>query len=46
MRKLDCYIDEFIKYKESEGRSPEKTISRYIVYINESFEYLNIKINN
>ena len=43
MRKLDCYIDEFIKYKESEGRSPEKTISRYIVYIKESFEYLNIK---
>lgn len=43
MRKLDDYIDEFIKYKESEGRSPEKTISRYIVYINESFEYLNIK---
>ena len=42
MRKLDCYIDEFIKYKESEGRSPEKTISRYIVYINESFEYLSI----
>ena len=43
MRKLDDYLDEFIKYKESEGRSPEKTISRYIVYINESFEYLNIK---
>ena len=43
MRKLDDYINEFVEYKLSEGRSPEKTISRYIVYINESFEYLNIK---
>lgn len=42
MKKLDVYIDEFIKYKLSEGRSPEKTISRYIKYINEAFEYLNI----
>ena len=43
MRKLDDYINEFVEYKLSEGRSPEKTISRYIVYIKESFEYLNIK---
>ena len=43
MKDLNNFIDEFINYKISEGRSPEKTISRYIVYINESFEYLNIK---
>ena len=42
MRKLDVYIDEFVKYKESEGRDITKTISRYIKYINEAFEYLNI----
>ena len=43
MKNLDDYIDEFVNYKISEGRDIEKTISRYIVYINESFEYLNIK---
>lgn len=43
MKDLNNFINEFINYKISEGRSPEKTISRYIVYINESFEYLNIK---
>lgn len=42
MKDLKVYIDEFIKYKESEGRDAEKTIGRYIVYINESFKYLNI----
>ena len=43
MRKLDDYVNEFAKYKISEGRDITKTISRYIKYINESFEYLNIK---
>ena len=27
----DVYIDEFAKYKESEGRDITKTISRYIM---------------
>ena len=43
MKKLDDYVDEFSKYKLSEGRSPEKTISRYVSYIKEMFEYMNIK---
>lgn len=43
MRKLDDYVNEFMEYKLSEGRDITKTISRYIKYINESFEYLNIK---
>ena len=43
MKDLNNFISEFVEYKLSEGRSPEKTISRYIVYIKESFEYLNIK---
>ena len=43
MKDLNNFIDEFVKYKESEGRDVTKTISRYIKYINESFEYLNIK---
>lgn len=43
MKDLNNCIDEFINYKISEGRSPEKTISRYIVYIKEMFEYMNIK---
>ena len=42
MKDLNVYIDEFVKYKESEGRDITKTISRYITYINEAFEYLNI----
>lgn len=43
MKDLNNYLDEFVKYKISEGRDVEKTIYRYIKYINESFEYLNIK---
>ena len=43
MKDLNVYIDEFVNYKISEGRSPEKTISRYVTYINEMFEYMNIK---
>ena len=43
MEDLNVYINEFIDYKISEGRNIEKTIGRYIVYINEAFEYLNIK---
>ena len=42
MKDLNNFIDEFVKYKESEGRDAEKTIGRYITYINEAFEYLNI----
>lgn len=42
MKKLDDYVNEFAKYKESEGKNITKTISRYIVYIKEAFEYLNI----
>ena len=42
MKELKVYINEFVEYKLSEGRNIEKTISRYIVYINESFEYLSI----
>ena len=43
MKKLDDYVNEFAKYKISEGRSPEKTISRYLSYIKEMFEYMNIE---
>ena len=43
MKKLDDYVNEFAKYKISEGRNAEKTISRYIIYIKEMFEYMNIK---
>ena len=43
MKKLDDYVNEFVKYKISEGRNAEKTISRYISYIKEMFEYMNIK---
>ena len=46
MRKLDDYVNEFVAYKKSEGRWPEKTISRYIVYIKEMFDYMNIKTLN
>ena len=42
MKDLNNFIDEFVKYKESEGRDITKTISRYITYIKEAFEYLNI----
>ena len=42
MKDLNVYINEFVDYKISEGRDVEKTISRYIKYINEAFEYLNI----
>ena len=42
MKKLDDYVNEFVNYKISEGRNITKTISRYIKYINEAFEYLNI----
>ena len=43
MKGLKVYVNEFMEYKLSEGRDVEKTIGRYIVYINEAFEYLNIK---
>ena len=43
MKKLDDYVNEFVEYKISEGRNPEKTISRYVSYIKEMFEYMNIK---
>ena len=43
MKDLNVYIDEFVNYKISEGRSPEKTISRYITYIKEMFDYMNIE---
>ena len=43
MKGLKVYVNEFMEYKLSEGRDAEKTIGRYIVYINEAFEYLNIK---
>ena len=46
MRKLEDYVNEYTKYKISEGRNAEKTISRYIVYIKEMFEYMNIKTLN
>ena len=42
MKDLKVYLNEFVEYKLSEGRDAEKTIGRYIVYINESFEYLSI----
>ena len=42
MKDLKVYVSEFMEYKLSEGRNVEKTIGRYIVYINEAFEYLNI----
>lgn len=42
MKDLNVYVNEFMKYKLSEGRDAEKTIGRYIVYIKEAFEYLNI----
>ena len=42
MKDLKVYVNEFMEYKLSEGRNVEKTIGRYIVYINEAFEYLNI----
>ena len=42
MKDLKVYVNEFMEYKLSEGRNIEKTIGRYIVYINEAFEYLNI----
>ena len=42
MKDLNNFINEFVEYKLSEGRDAEKTIGRYIVYINEAFEYLNI----
>ena len=43
MKNLDDYVNEFAKYKISEGRDAEKTISRYVSYIEEMFEYMNIK---
>ena len=46
MKKLDDYVNEFAKYKISEGRNAEKTISRYITYIKEMFDYMNIKTLN
>ena len=42
MKDLKVYVNEFMKYKLSEGRDAEKTIGRYIPYIKEAFEYLNI----
>ena len=42
MKDLKVYVNEFMKYKLSEGRNAEKTIGRYIPYIKEAFEYLNI----
>ena len=46
MKKLDDYVNEFAEYKLSEGRNAEKTISRYITYIKEMFDYMNIKTLN
>ncbi len=46
MKDLNVYINEFVNYKISEGRSPEKTISRYVTYIKEMFDYMNIKTLN
>ena len=43
MKDLNNYVNEFMEYKLSEGRSPEKTISRYVSYIKEMFGYMNIK---
>ena len=43
MKDLNNFISEFVEYKLSEGRSPEKTIGRYVTYIKEMFEYMNIK---
>lgn len=42
MKDLNNFINEFVEYKLSEGRNAEKTIGRYITYIKEAFEYLNI----
>lgn len=42
MKDLNVYVNEFMGYKISEGRDVEKTIGRYITYIKEAFEYLNI----
>ena len=42
MKGLKVYVNEFMEYKLSEGRDAEKTIGRYITYIKEAFEYLNI----
>ena len=42
MEDLKVYVNEFMEYKLSEGRDAEKTIGRYITYIKEAFEYLNI----
>ena len=42
MKDLKVYVNEFMEYKLSEGRDAEKTIGRYIAYIKEAFEYLNI----
>ena len=42
MKDLKVYVNEFMEYKLSEGRDAEKTIGRYITYIKEAFEYLNI----
>ena len=42
MKDLNNFINEFVEYKLSEGRNAEKTIGRYIHYIKEAFEYLNI----
>ena len=42
MKDLKVYVKECMEYKLSEWRDAEKTIGRYIVYINEAFEYLNI----
>ena len=43
MKDLKVYVNEFMEYKLSEGRDAEKTISRYVSYIEEMFEYMNIK---
>ena len=43
MKDLKVYLNEFVEYKLSEGRNAEKTIGRYITYIKEAFEYLNIE---
>ena len=43
MKDLNNYVNEFVNYKISEGRDAEKTVGRYVPYIKESFEYLNIK---
>ena len=42
MKDLKVYVNKFMEYKLSEGRDAEKTIGRYITYIKEAFEYLNI----